>query len=440
MRLANSLSALGALVLALPAGAQQTNAAPVTRDSLRLATLQAEAVAADPRRQQIALQGRATALALHSLSAERLPEISGTGLAQYQSAVTHIALPVPGIKIPTPPNNTLDARVNAQQSILDPTLRPREALEQARLDESRAQIGTTLYSLRQEVNEAFFSALLGQERAAQVEATIADLETRLHETETRRREGAATPGDTAAIAAMLLQRGQDLAQIRADRGAALNRLSELVARPIPDSTPLAIPTLDSTFARALRASLDSLRARPEYRQFAAARERLARQEAVAAAQDKPRVSAFGRFGYGRPGLNMLSSAFQSYWLAGVQVQWAPWNWGTTERDRESLEIQRDIVATNEAAFTAGLRRGVQQSLATIPRLDTALALDDRIITLREEVERETAAKLREGVVTAAEYADRASELLAARLARAQHRVELAQASATYLTTIGVDAP
>jgi outer membrane protein TolC len=152
------------------------------------------------------------------------------------------------------------------------------------------------------------------------------------------------------------------------------------------------------------------------------------------------VSAFGRLGYGRPGLNMLSSQFQSYWLAGVQVQWAPWDWGTTERDRESLEIQRDIVTTNEAAFTAGLRRGVEQSLAAIQRLDTALALDDRIIALRQQVERETAAKLREGVITAAEYADRASELLAARLARAQHRVELAQARAAYLTTIGVDVP
>jgi outer membrane protein TolC len=438
MRLASLSSALGALVIAVPLAAQQSGAAP--GDSLRLSALQTEALAADPRRRQLELQSRVTAASLRSLEAERLPSISGTGLAQYQSAVTHIAIPFPGITIPTPPNNTIDARVNAQESILDPTLRPREALEQARLEESRAQIRTTLYTLRQDVNEAFFSALLGQERAAQVEATIADLAARLRETETRRREGAATPGDTAAIAATLLQRRQDLAQIRADRRAALNRLSDLVGRPIPDSTPLAPPAADANAARALEAPLDSLRARPEYAQFTAARERLARQEAVVAAQDKPRLSAFGRLGYGRPGLNMLSSEFQSYWIAGVQVQWAPWNWGTTARDREALELQRDIVASNEAAFTASLRRGLQQSLATMQRLDTTLALDDRIVALREQVEREAAAKLREGVITAAEYADRASELLAARLARAQHRVEAAQARATYLTTTGVDAP
>ena len=438
MRATTLASVLGALVVAGPSAAQQTAAGP--RDSLRLSTLQAEALAADPRIRQLGLQAQATTLGLRNLAAERLPAFSGTGQAQYQSAVTHVAVAVPGITVPTPPANTIDARLNAQQAILDPSLRAREALEQAQLGESQAQVHTTLYGLRQEVNESFFSALLAQERAGQVEATIADLEARLRETETRRREGAATPGDTAAIAASLLQRQQDLAQIRADRRAALNRLSDLVGRSIADTTPLAIPAMDTTVTRALRTSIDSLRARPEYRQFTATRERLERQEAVVAAQDKPRLSAFGRLGFGRPGLNMLSSEFQSYWLAGVQVQWAPWNWGSTERDRESLAIQRDIVATNEAAFTASLRRGVQQSLATMERLDTTLVLDDRIIALREQVEQETAAKLRESVVTAAEYADRATELLAARLARAQHRVELAQARAVFLTTIGVDGP
>ena len=437
MRLATLLATIGVLVAARPAAAQQTAA---SGDSLRLSAVQAEAQSIDPRRRQLELQSQATALTLRSLATERLPAFSGAGQAQYQSAVTHVPISLPGITLPTPANDTYDGRMNVQQSIFDPTYRPRANVEEARLGEAQAQVHTTLYALRQEVNESFFSALLGQERAAQVEAAIADLEARLRDTEARHREGTATPGDTAAIAATLIQRREDLAQIRADRRAALNRLSDLIGRPVPDNTPLAIPAMDTTIARALQSSIDSLRARPEYRQFTATRERLERQEAVVAAQDKPRISAFGRLGYGRPGLNMLSTDFQSYWLAGLQVQWSPWTWGNTQRDRESLEVQREIVATNEAAFTASLRRGVQQSLATMQRLDTVLALDERVIALREQVERETAAKLREGVITAAEYTDRSTDLLAARLTRAQHRVELAQARAAFLTTIGVDAP
>ena len=33
---------------------------------------------------------------------------------------------------------------------------------------------------------------------------------------------------------------------------------------------------------------------------------------------------------------MLSDEFDAYWLAGLQVQWAPWTWGRTRREREVL--------------------------------------------------------------------------------------------------------
>lgn len=410
---------------------------PPSTDSLRLATLQADAVRLDPRQRQLQLQVSATNLRLRNIAAERLPVLSANGQAQYQSAVTQIAVPIPGITIPTPPHDTYDARINAQESIFDPTVAPRRNVERAQLAESQAQVRVSLFNLRQEVTDAFFTAAVLAERSSTVQATIADLGARLLEAQTRHREGAALPSDTAAIAATLLQRRQDLLQLNADRRAALARLSELVGRPIPADAPLALPDLTSAVATAIT-SLDQLRTRPEYQQFRASRDRLALQEAVSTAQEKPRVSAFGRVGYGKPGLSMLSTDFQSYWLAGVQVQWSPWTWGSTERDREVVEAQREIVATNEAAFTQTLRRNVQQSIATMARLDSTLAIDDRIIALREAIDRESRVRLQEGAITAADYVDRNTDLLAARLARVQHRVEGAQARANFLTMLGVE--
>jgi outer membrane protein TolC len=54
------------------------------------------------------------------------------------------------------------------------------------------------------------------------------------------------------------------------------------------------------------------------------------------------------------------------------------------------------------------------------------------------VARSTQIRLQEGVVTASEYLDRQAELLQARFARAGHEVELAQASARLLTTLGLE--
>jgi outer membrane protein TolC len=431
------LHASWVLIVFAAANRAQAQQPSTSADSLRLGTLQADAARLDPRQRQLQLQASATNLRLRSIAAERLPVLSANGQAQYQSAVTQIAVPIPGITIAPPPHDTYDARINAQESIFDPTVAPRRNVERAQLAESQAQVRVSLFTLRQEVTDAFFSAAVLTERASTVQATIADLGVRLQETQTRHREGAALPSDTASIAATLLQRRQDLLQLTADRTAALGRLSELVGRPIPGEAPLALPDLTNAVAAAIR-SLDQLRARPEYEQFRASRDRLALQEAVTTAQEKPRVSAFGRVGYGKPGLNMLSTDFQSYWLAGVQVQWSPWTWGSTERDREVVEVQREIVTTNEAAFTQTLRRNVQQSIATITRLDSTLAIDDRIIALREAIDRESRVRLQEGAITGADYVDRNTDVLAARLARVQHRIEGAQARANLLIMLGVE--
>jgi outer membrane protein TolC len=165
---------------------------------------------------------------------------------------------------------------------------------------------------------------------------------------------------------------------------------------------------------------------------------LEQQERARGAQDLPRLSAFGRAGYGRPGLNPLAENFDSYWLAGIQIQWAPWTWGTSRRDKELLALQRQIISAEEQQFTDNLRRSTEQDLATIDRLAVTLAQDDEIIALREDIAAETRARFNEGVVTSADYVDRQTDVLSARIARALHRAELAQARARFLNTIGIE--
>jgi len=434
-----ALASLATMCIVATGHAQQSSwSGP--RDSVRLSALLQQAAVTDPRQRQFQLSAAASALRLENIDADKKPTLGLSGQAQYQSAVTTIPVRVPNITIPTPPYDTYDAHLNAQQPLVNPTVAPRRAAERAQLAETQAELRVTLFGTRQDVNDAFFSALLAQEREAQIIVTIADLDARLRETAIRLREGAALPGDTAAIAATILQRRQDIAQSHADRRSALARLSELVHARIADSTTLVVPDLAAAVTRAESTAATDTRARPEFTQFEATRARLAAQEAVATAQDRPKISAFGRIGYGRPGLNQLASGFQPYALGGLQFEWKPWTWGTTSRDRQVLELQRQIATTNERAFTDQIARSVQPFLATMTRLDTTIALDERIVALRSEIERETAAKLREGAVTASEYVDRSTDLLTARLASAQHRVELAQARAGYLNTLGLEIP
>jgi outer membrane protein TolC len=410
------------------------------RDSLPLGGLQDSAVLRDPRGRELALLTAQSRLRGRNLTAESRPTLSLEGQAQYQSDVARIPITLPGgLKVPTPPHDTYDAHLTAGQRLYDPSIGARRAVEDAQLAESQARLRATLFPVRQNVSEVYFAALRAQSQLAELQAAIMDLEAQLRVAIARVREGTALPSEEKTIRAELLKRRQSVAELSSSRRASLVVLADLTGQRLDSTAILRAPDLAIEVSRA-RGSLAELRARPEYEQFARARAVLEQQERAQGAKDRPRLSAFGRAGYGRPGLNPLSENFDSYWLAGLQVQWTPWTWGTTKREKELLALQRQIISAEEQQFTDNLRRSTEQDLADIDRLAVTLAQDDQIIALREEIAGETRSRFNEGVVTSAEYVDRQTDVLSARIARALHRAELAQARARLLNTLGIEVP
>ncbi|MEO5816327.1 MAG: TolC family protein [Gemmatimonadaceae bacterium] len=429
---------LAAAVFLVIAPLFATRAQHPAADTLRLGTLQTSATLRDPRGRELELLSIQSKLRQKSLDAESRPSLSVESMAQYQSDVPRIPIALPGgVSPPVPPHDMYDARVVAQQRLYDPAIAPRRAVEDAQLAESQAKLRVALFSVRQNVNDVFFASLRAQEQIAELQTTITDLEAQSRVAASRVREGAALPSEELALRAELLRRRQSVAEFVATRGASLEVLADLTGQSLDSVSVLGTPDLAADVARA-RIGLTDLRARAEYEQFAKSRAVLERQAQARSAQDKPRVSAYGRVGYGQPGLNPLNTGFDSYWLAGVQLQWTPWNWGTTSRDREVLAVQRQIVSVEEQNFTDNLRRGVAQDLASIDRLAGTLAADDEIVALRDRIAAETRVRFGEGVVTSAEYVDRETDVLSARISRATHRVELAQARVRLLTTLGIE--
>lgn len=423
------IALLAGVIVSRTLGAQSS-------DTLRLSELQSAAVQNDPRGRTLQLLEQQSSLRMQNIRTEQLPSFAVNGQAQYQSTTFTLPITLPGVSFPTPKRDTYDAHLDAREVLLDPTRGVRQNLERAQLAESQARVNTSLYSLRQNVNDAYFNALLLQERGAVERTSTTDLEAQLKVARTRVREGAALPSEAAIIEAALIARRQALDEIESNRRAALNILADLTGRTVSGSSVLSIPLGQGVMTRS---SIDSVKARPEFAQFQRTRDLLEAQRSVIAKKEMPRVSAFGRGGYGRPGLNPLSREFATYWIAGLQLDWAPFSWGSNARDRQVLAIQGEIVANEEAAFRQAIVRGVETDLASIERLTRVIASDDSIIALRETILRETRARFTEDVVSSSEYVDRQTDLLAAQLVRAAHRVELAQAYARLETTTGTGA-
>jgi outer membrane protein TolC len=421
-----------ALVIAVPAFSQDT--------TLSLGELHRAAEAADPRAREIRLLEQQWKLRDRNIAVQRLPAFGIESQVQYQtdapsSPVTNAS----GSPLFQAPKQTYDTLLRVEQRLFDPTVSRQAAVQRAQLAEDQARVRTALYALRQQVSDAFFAVALLDQQAGVLAAAIADLSARASEMEARVREGTALRADFAAIDASRLQRQQEEDELRTSRRAAVGRLATIVGRPIaPGATPV-LPNLAPEVIRARTAGPLSTE-RPEFAQFTRARERLERQREAAVVQSLPKLSAFGRVGYGRPGLNFIRDEFDTYGVGGLRLQWNAWSWGTPTRESEIARLQADIVTAEEEAFARTLEQSTGTDEATIERLERTVASDAEIIALREEVERAARARMQEGVMTAADYVARQSELLQSRYARASHEVELAQARARLLVTLGVEVP
>jgi outer membrane protein TolC len=418
------------LWIALPSGA-------AGQDTLRLDQLRAAAARHDPRSAQVELRQRATGLELRNLSEGYLPQLSVTGQATYQSDVPSAPFAAPGGGIQAP-KDQYRADLEVSQLVWDGgRIAARRGLERARLAQSEATLRTDLYATRQDVDGAFFEALLLQQRVSEVERLVVDLEHRLGEVRSQVRNGAALPGDTAAMKAEILQAGQKRGELAADRRAALGVLSRLTGRDVGPSDILALPDLAGP-VRAAKASEAIPRRRPEFDLLARQRDVLDRQARLTGTERLPRLVAFGMAGYGKPGLNLLGEGFDSYWRAGIQLEWSPWHWGSVSREEAAIDLRRQVVATEAEALARRLDRAAQQPLETMDRLRDALASDRRIIELRAQIDHQAARQLEEQVITPARYVDIRTDLYDARDAWQTHRVQLAAARARYLTILGIE--
>ena len=402
-------------------------------DTLHLAALQQAALTHDPRLRQIDLQEDVADLRIATLRTQYFPQVDVSAQGTVQSDVPSVPVDVPGLSIPTPPKDRYQVALNVDQMVYDAgATRRQQAVERAARDVERQSVRVDLYALKEQVNDAFFGALLAQEQAALLRVKERDLRARRSQVAALVDAGAATSGSADVLRAELLRIGQQQAAVEARRRALLDVLAILTGRDVGPDDVLALPDPEPDAV-----ALED-RHRPEYALFEQQRQALQRWAALASVQTRPRLMSFAQVGYGRPGLNFFDDTFQPFGQVGLRVQWPVWDWRASQRERAALALQQQIVETQEEAFTRRLRLAVQQDRREVERLTEALQTDQELIALREAIARKAASQLRNGTLTAADYVEAVTDVFEARLSQRQHQIERVHAQIRMLTTLGGD--
>lgn len=370
-----------------------------------------------------------------NLDAEWLPDLSLSGMAQYQSDVTEIDIELPSVPdgpdIPSQPKDRYQVALELEQRIYDGgRTRRRKELEQSSTNRAVQEVRVQQHELKERINEAWFAvtALRAQQKTLKVSEN--DLEQRLQELDSQIGHGAVPETARDAIRAEQLRLTQEKRSLAARERAAIGILSGLLDTELPEDIYLKLPEVPERLAEPQFSS------RPETALFESLRGELSQQESMVTASNRPTIAAFGQAAYGRPGLDIFEEDFQPWYVVGVRAGWSLWNWGSDDRERQILRLRRRIVDNEEEIFRRNMQMAVQNDLEQIAELRQTIREDEEIIALHKNIVTDAASRLENGTITASEYIRELNNRRRAEINRELHRIELVKSWQNYKTMSG----
>ncbi|MCB0485134.1 MAG: TolC family protein, partial [Flavobacteriaceae bacterium] len=347
--------------------------------------------------------------------------------ATYQSDVTEV--PIPNSSVEPLNKDQYKATITANQLIYGGGVVPASVkVREAEAKAMQQQVEVSLYQLKKQVNQLYFSILLLQEKQKLLIAKKEQLDAKLKEVKSGVQYGVLLPASDKVLEAELLKINQQFIEIEQNKLSLLKTLSSLTGKEIANQTVLTDTEISMDVS-------DSLK-RPELSLFNYKKEQLEASKELIAKENIPKLMGFATGGYGNPGLNMLDNSFQAFYIVGLKLNWNVFDWNATKRKRESLQVNSDIIDNEESVFQLNTSIELDQQLSEIQKLISIIDADEEIVKLREEVLNSANSQLQNGVITSSQYITELTNLYESQNELSTHKIQLKLAKATYNTIKG----
>lgn len=358
-----------------------------------------------------------------------LPQVIMKAQATYQSDVTKVGLSMPGINIPTVSKDQYKIYLDVNQNIWDGGLtKANEVLENAQAETNQQGVEVELYKIKEQVNTLFFSSFLVQQNLEVLARKQETLEAKRSVLESGVRNGAVLQSDLDLILAELVKVKQLKIELESNRETVLAALAILTGKQSSDLENLTIEQEN--------VSLNDQLVRPEMNLFEKQSNVLSASTDLLQKKRNPKLFGFGQAGYGRPGLNMFNSKFDTYYLVGVGLNWSVFDWKNTKREKEVIELKQELIQTQQQQFERSVNIALDSELKKINQLNELIESDSELITLQERITKSSAAKLENGTITMSDYIKDLNAEMTARITYETHKVQLEEAKINYQNILG----
>src|SRR5215213_7302742 len=282
-------------------------------------------------------------LTIENLRKGYLPQFSLSGQATYQSDVTKIDVPVPGIKIEPPGKDQYRILADVNQLIYDGgQIKQQQVLQELNAVVEEQRVEVELYKLQERINQLYLGILFLDAQITQVDLIQQDLQTGIRKVEAQVQNGVAFRSNLHVLQAELLRTSQRLVELKASRKGLLETLSLFTGQELGDNTALQKPAVVNTQQQEIT--------RPEIKLYSDQVKLLDHRYKIIRSANLPRTSLFVQGGYGRPGLNLLKNEFDFFYITGIRLNWPLSGLYTRKRDKQLVEVNKRIVDIQKETF------------------------------------------------------------------------------------------
>lgn len=382
-----------------------------------------------PNLKQKGLWEEISSLKIDNNKTNYLPQVTLNGQATYQSDVTSLGISMPNISIPTVSKDQYKMYAELKQSIWDGGITEANAkLEDAILQSNLSQVEVELYKLNEQVSQAFFAAIVTEKQKEVITEQKKVLDERLKMIQSAIRNQVMEKSSALELEAEILNLDQSELQLEAAKKTAIQMLSILTGKTIEENSSLVYTQMHLNAQNEL--------SRPELELFATQKIQLEKQSDLLTRVRNPKIFGFGQAGYGRPGLNMLNDNFDTYYLVGLGVSWNAFDWKKTNRQKQIIHLQSEMISNQEETFQQNINLLLAQQNEQIGKLEEIMETDSKMIHLRSEIAQTSASKLENETITTSDYVQYVQAETLAKLNFELHKIQLDEAKEKYELIMG----
>jgi len=376
------------------------------------------------------LMNLSTAYSVSSANKAYLPQFTINGQASYQSDVTSIDIKIPGFpSIESPSKDQYKIYAELNQVLYDggATGNQKKLLKLSN-EAEKQKTEVELYKIKDRINQLYFGILLIDEQLKQVDLVKSDLNESIKKTNTAITNGTAYQSNLNLLKAELLKSDQRTLEFKSSRKSFISMLSLFIGKDIPESSVFIKSELTIATTNTIN--------RPELNLFTLQQSLLDQQLNLMGTKNLPKASLFLQGGYGKPALNLLKNAFDSYYIGGVRLNWNLSNFYTNKNDHLINGVNKQLIDNQKDVFLFNTNLTVTQQSEESNKLAQLIKLDEEIVSLKSKVTIASKAQLENGIITTSDYLREFNAEDQAKSSLILHQIQLLQSQANLKTISG----